>query len=103
MIIEKVSETFERCLNRFGQINYANLELRPRGVIVHLNNGKESFSWPIAFHQLSIIKSDGMSVHANGNFIQVLDNKNFRENKSFFDKLFHLKNKYLSEMNCKLT
>jgi len=40
---------------------------------------------------LVVYNAQSFSIHANGNFIQFLKNKNYRENKKFIDKMIQLK------------
>ena len=87
MIIEGVSPNMKDYLNTVTDINYANLELRPLGVLVRINKGLKNFTWIIPFYQLVIYKTNGISIHADGRFIHFRNNKTFKENKAFFDKL----------------
>ena len=52
-------------LNKVSDINYLNVELRPKGIILHITKGLQSFSWPIPFYQLVFFKGDDFSFHAN--------------------------------------
>ncbi len=65
MIIESVSPSMDRLMNTVSDINYANIELRKNGIIVHINQGLKTYSWVIPFHQLHTYQSDGFSIHAN--------------------------------------
>ncbi len=91
MIIAEVSPNLEKYINRVSDINYANLELRPKGVIIHINKGLKTFSWIIPFYQLVIYKVNGSSIHAQGRFIHFKNNRTFKENKAFFKKLLNKK------------
>ncbi len=39
MIIEETSQNLSNYLNKISDVNYANIELRPGGIIVLLNKG----------------------------------------------------------------
>lgn len=99
MIIGDVSPNMFKYINSVSDINYANIELRPKGVIIHINKGLKTFSWIIPFYHLVLYKIDGSSIHAQGMFIHFKNTKTFKENKSFFDKLLDEKVKYDSEYN----
>jgi len=99
MIIEGVSPNMKDYLNTVTDINYANLELRPLGVLVRINKGLKNFTWIIPFYQLVIYKTNGISIHADGRFIHFRNNKTFKENKAFFDKLLDYKMKYVAQYN----
>lgn len=91
MMIIDVSQGFKNVMNTISDINYANIEIRKKGVLVHINKGLKNYSWPIPFYQLYTYKTDGFSVHAQGNFVRFKSNKLLKENKKFIDKLAELK------------
>lgn len=91
LIIKDVSPNMKQYLNKVSDINYANIELRPKGILIHINKGLKNFTWIIPYYQLVLYKIDGSSIHAQGKFIQFKKNKTFRENRAFFRKLFNAK------------
>ncbi len=99
MVIEEVSPNMKQYLNLVADINYANLELRPLGLLIRINKGLKTFTWIIPYYQLVIYKTNGSSIHAQGRFIHFKNNTTFKENKAFFDKLLNAKVKYESEYN----
>lgn len=99
MIIDAVSPNLEHYLNTVSAVNYANLELRPSGLLIRINKGLQTFTWPIPFYQLVIYKNDGSSIHAQGRFIHFRKNTTFKENKAFFAKLLDEKIKYDAQYN----
>lgn len=94
MIIDEVSPNMQSMMNTVSDINYANIELRPKGILIMINKGLKNFTWIIPYYQLVIYKVNGSSLHAQGRFIHFRNSKTFRENKSFFDKLLDEKVKY---------
>ena len=97
MIIEDVSYNMRNVINRTSDINYGNIELRPNGIIVMINKGLKNFTWAIPFHQLVIYKTDGLSIHAQGKYIRFKDNKLFKENSKFINKLLQLKSESVEQ------
>ena len=91
MMIEQVSPKFSSMMNNVSDINYGNIELREKGIIVHINKGLKNYSWAIPFYQLHIYNTQTFSIHAQGNFVQFKKNNLLRKNKSFLDKLVDLK------------
>lgn len=77
-------------------INYANIELRPKGIIIHYTNGLDRYSWIVPYFRLVIYNTDILSIHANGNFIIFKKNKNYSNNKKFINKMIDLKNETLN-------
>jgi hypothetical protein len=99
LIVSEVSPNLQLVLNQVSDINYANIEIRPGGIIIYINKGLKNFSWIIPFYQLVIYKTNGTSIHAQGRYIHFKNNKTFKENKAFFDKLLDLKVAYDSKYN----
>lgn len=91
MIVEDVSMGFKTIMNSVSDINYGNIEIRQKGIIVHIAKGHKNFSWAIPFYQLHIYNTGTFSVHAQGNYVRFKKNKTFKENKKFIDKLLDFK------------
>jgi hypothetical protein len=94
MIIEEVSPNMASMLNQVSDVNYANIEIRRKGILIMINKGLKNFTWIIPYYQLVIFKVNGSSLHAQGRFIRFRNNITFKENKKFFDKLLNEKVKY---------
>jgi len=94
MIIDEVSPNMLSLMNVVSDLNYGNIELRPKGILIMINKGLKNFTWIIPYYQLVIYKVNGSSIHAQGKYIHFRYNKTFKENKKFFDKLLDEKVKY---------
>ena len=99
MMIEDVSPNMKQYINTVSAVSYANLELRPSGLLIRINKGLTNFTWVIPYYQLVIFKTNGSSIHAQGKFIKFRTNVTFKENKAFFDKLLDEKVKYDVQFN----
>ncbi|MBR9915605.1 MAG: hypothetical protein GYB32_12400 [Algicola sp.] len=99
MMIEKVSPNLESYMNKVSDINYANMEMRPYGLLIYINKGLKNFTWVIPYYQLVLYKTNGASIHAQGKFIHFRNNKTFKENKSFFRKLMAAKVRFDEQYN----
>lgn len=91
MIIDNISPNLAQYLNTVSDINYANIELRPLGILIRINKGLQNFTWTIPYYHLVIFKTNGASIHAQGRYIHFRDNRTFKENKSFFKKMMNKK------------
>ncbi|WP_299061980.1 hypothetical protein [uncultured Polaribacter sp.] len=91
MMIQKVSPGFLKYMNTISDINYGNIEIRKKGIIIHINKGLKNFSWAIPYYQLYTYKTEGFSIHAQGNFINFKNNKLLKENKKFIAKIIDFK------------
>ena len=94
MIIDEVSPNLQSVMNLVSDINYGNIELRPKGILIHITKGLKNYTWIIPYYHLVIYKINGSSIHSQGNFVHFRINKTFKENKKFFDKLLDEKVKY---------
>lgn len=94
MIIEHFSDNMKHLTLKVSGIQYANIELRPKGLIIHINQGIYTYAWTIPFFRLSIYNGDYFTVHGNGNFIQFNKEKSWKENRTFLQKIMHLKSIY---------
>jgi|TARA_R110000751_G_scaffold7805_2_gene31453 hypothetical protein len=99
MIVDEVSPNMASILNTVSDTNYGNIELRPIGILIHITKGLKNFTWAIPYYQLVVYKTNGSSIHSNGKFIHFRNNKTFKENKKFFDKLMNEKIKYDEQFN----
>jgi hypothetical protein len=97
LIIEDVSPNMQEYLNKIEDITYANIELRPIGILIRINKALKTFTWVIPYYQLVIYKTNGSSIHAQGRFIHFKNNITFKENKAFFNKLLDEKIKFESQ------
>lgn len=99
MMIDNVSPNMKQYLNKVAAVNYANLELRPKGLLIRINKGLRNFTWIIPYYHLVMLKTNGSSIHAQGRFIHFRKNTTFKENKAFFKKLLNEKVEYEVEYN----
>ncbi|MFL2585273.1 MAG: hypothetical protein ACJ0QO_01255 [Parvicellaceae bacterium] len=91
LTIENFSPDIAHLAMKVSGIQYANIELRPKGVIVHVNQGIYTHAWTIPYYHLSIYNGDYFTIHGAGSFIQFNKEKSWKENKSFLQKLVSLK------------
>lgn len=61
--------------------NYANIKLRPKGIILHFTNKLERYSWIIPYYRLVTYSTKTFTIHLKGSFIKLKKNKNYVENK----------------------
>lgn len=95
LMVDRFSAKLEPKNRNTTAINYANIELRPKGIIIHFTNGLDRYSWLVPYFRLMIYNTQTLSIHANGNFIVFKKNKNYTDNKKFIDKMINLKNEVL--------
>jgi len=87
MIINKASNKIESLLNKSQDINYVNIELRPKGVLLRIHATLKTYAWVIPYYQLVVFKSFNISIHAQGQFIQFKQDNRLRDNKGFIQKM----------------
>ena len=91
MLIRAGAPNLNHITNITSDINYANIELRKKGILIHITKGLKNFTWAIPFYQLVFYKTNFTSIHAQGKFIHFRNSKTFKENKSFFKNLMDAK------------
>ena len=95
MIIENFSEDISSLALKVSGIQYANIELRPNGIIVHINQGIYTHAWTIPYFRLSIFNGDFFTIHGGGSHIQFNKEKSWKENKDFLQKIVKLKSEFV--------
>lgn len=91
MIIDGVSPKLERALLNGSDLNYANIELRPKGILVRITRRLDNFTWIIPYYQLYTYMTNGLSIHGQGEFLQFRNDKFLKGNKEFIKKMLNLK------------
>jgi hypothetical protein len=94
MIIENFSENMSNLKLKVSGLQYGNIEIRPKGIILHINQGVYTYAWTIPFFRLSIYNGDFFTIHGNGNFVQFNKEKSWKENRTFLQKLIQFKSEY---------
>lgn len=97
MVIDEASPRLEQTLLNGPDLNYANLEIRPKGILVRITRRLDNFTWIIPFYHLHIYKTSGLSVHGQGQFLHFRENQMLRNNKSFFRKVSNLKLDFMKD------
>jgi hypothetical protein len=91
MIIEHFSENMNHLKLKVSGLQYGNIEIRPNGIILHINQGIYTYAWTIPFFHLNIYNGDYFTIHGAGEFIQFNREKSWKENLTFLNKLVDLK------------
>ena len=91
MIITDVSPRLERALLNGPDINYANIELRPKGILVRITRRLDNFTWIIPYYQLYTYLTNGLSIHGQGEFLHFRNDRFLKSNKEFIKKMLNLK------------
>ncbi|HUH47653.1 MAG TPA: hypothetical protein VLZ54_10905 [Arenibacter sp.] len=87
MAIQDMSPNFLLHLGRSPDANYIHIEIRPSGVLIFINKGRENLIWVIPYYQLVIYTTNGITIRAHGNYIHLGDDALLPENNAFFRKL----------------
>lgn len=91
MIITDVSPRLERALLNGPDINYANIELRPKGILVRITRRLDNFTWIIPYYQLYTYLTNGLSIHGQGEFLHFRNDRFLKSNRDFIKKMLNLK------------
>jgi hypothetical protein len=89
MEVVQYSKLFAGVMSKSKQAVFANIALRPKGIVVVLNIRLSNYSWVIPYHHLSIFKTDVLSIHSQGEVLKLkLQGK---QNHQLIQKILQLK------------
>jgi hypothetical protein len=91
LILDSFSLKFQKYIKDGFDLNYANIELRKKGIKVFITNRQNRITWVIPYYRLVIYKTPFFSIHCNGSFLKFSNKLNHKENLSFFRKLVKIK------------
>ncbi|CAI8281753.1 MAG: Uncharacterised protein [Owenweeksia sp. TMED14] len=94
MIVEDFSENLNHLKLQVSGLQYGSIEIRPKGILVHINLGLDTYAWTIPFFRLSVFNGDFFTIHGNGDYIQFNKEKSWKENHTFLQKIIHLKSEF---------
>lgn len=89
--IESFSKGFKPFIEQNNSSSYCNIELRPKGIIIHQNKRATRLSWVIPYYRLSIFHSDVLSIHGNGEFLKIKKDVHLTKARSFVNKIINQK------------
>ncbi len=92
MEVTAYSKLFNAIMQKKKQAVFANIALRPKGLIVVLSIRTSNYSWVIPFHYLSVFKTKELVIHGQGEYLKfkLLGD----QNKQFISKILKLQEAY---------
>jgi hypothetical protein len=92
LLIKNASSRITELLDLDTNLNYCNIELRNKGVIVRFRSILETFAWVIPYEKLNITRKTGVfSLNDGDLYVDLAPAYNASFNKKFFNKLMNLK------------
>lgn len=88
MVIEDISEEYRKYLNAEHYVSNANIELRPKGILIHFRHKLQAYSWVMPYRDLVIEKAERLTLTSNGKFIRFKDA--IETNSKFIEKMVRL-------------
>ena len=90
--IVKASQEIGNILNKNNSIKYANIELRPKGIIIGFQSQLEVYALVIPFYKLVLFKpGNSITFHIDEHFISIDISKNTEKIMKFLKKIENLK------------
>lgn len=86
MTIHDISESYKQYLNAAHYITTANIELRPKGIIIHFRHKLQAYSWIMPYPSLSLQYQGSLRLESEGKFIQFDE----PENQKFIEQMIEL-------------
>lgn len=97
-IITSASNEISKLLALDSNINYCNIELRKKGIIIRFRSLLETYAWLIPFWKLSMFKNgNNYSIYSEKIKVIIKPAYNVLADKRFMRKLQSLKAKYMTE------
>jgi len=97
MILDKERVGFEEILERATGTVYGSIEMRPKGILVHINVRNTQYSWSIPFFRMVFYSTEHFSIHSEGQFISFRKDHFFDRNTTFINRLMRQRNQYLAQ------
>lgn len=69
MVIGGMSEEYEKYLNAAHYLSYGNIELRPKGIIIHFRHKLQAYSWIMPYTTISIESEASLKICSQGKYI----------------------------------
>lgn len=94
LVISEASEEIDSLLKVDNRRHYANIELRPKGIIVGFRSRLEAYALVIPYHKLVLYKSteDTYSIYTDTTVIKVHEDASDRPIHKFMRKIIEGKN-----------
>ena len=91
LIINSADSIIENLLNLDNNLNYCNIEIRPKGIIIHFKSLLETYGLIVPFYKLKIFKGNAneYSIYIDNFFIKV--NASEKNEHDFFKKILRLR------------
>lgn len=94
MEVTSYSKLFVKVMSQRKQAVFANISLRPNGIVVIMNIRLSNYSWVIPYHYLSIFKTDVLVIHGQGEFLKLKIVGD--QNKKLIEKILQRKQEVLA-------
>jgi hypothetical protein len=94
MEVTSYSKLFVKVMSQRKQAVFANISLRPNGIVVIMNIRLSNYSWVIPYHYLSIFKTDVLVLHGQGEFLKLKIVGD--QNKKLIEKIIQRKQEVLA-------
>jgi hypothetical protein len=95
MEVIEYSKLFSKVMSKRKQAVFANIGLRPEGIIIVLNIRLSNYSWVIPYRYLSVFKTNILVIHGQGEFLKLKIKGD--QNKKIISKILRIKNEQVNK------
>lgn len=95
MEVVEHSKLFDKVMRQRKQAVFANIAIRPKGIVVVIFIRTSNYSWVIPYRYLSVFKTDLLVIHGQGEFLKLKIIGD--QNKSLVNKILELKQRSSNE------
>ncbi|SNT37029.1 hypothetical protein SAMN05421640_3607 [Ekhidna lutea] len=90
MTITRISEEYQSYMNAKHYISTANIELRPKGIIIHFRHKLQAYSWIMPYNSLKTTYDNLLRLESDGKFIEFEQPNNHQ----FIQQMMRLKKEF---------
>jgi len=94
MLVDSSSQGFDKIMKKATGLVYSNIELRPLGVILHLNIKNTRYSWVVPYRKMTVYNTEIFSIHADGQFLKFHKGEMWQLNKKFLTNMMDRRVEY---------
>ena len=96
MVIENASPEIVGYLQAIADMCFGNIELRPKGILLHFNKGLRRFTWLIPYIHLQTSVNQYFRIQSGEIFIEFRKDGHYNENLPFIKRMLVLQQDFIA-------
>jgi hypothetical protein len=99
MLVAEYSQHFNEYFSFVQGVKSVNVELRPKGIILHFKKRVDHYIWVIPYHMLTMYQTSRLSFYAGGHKLSVFKQYLGISHVKFFNRIRNQKAAYLAQFD----